>query len=59
MTIWTPNELGVGKPLIGSNHMHSMVCREGDETSMLVECNSEWLLGATIERRDVMAFVSE
>jgi len=39
MTIWTPCER-VGKPLIGSNHMHSMACREGDETSMLVECNS-------------------
>jgi len=59
MTIWSPNELGVGKPLIGSNHMHSMACREGDETSMLVECNSIWPLGATIEGRDVMAFVSE
>ena len=59
MTIWTPNELGVGKPLIGSNHMHSIACREGDETSMLVECNSEWGLEGTIEGRDVMAFVSE
>jgi len=49
MTIWSPNELGVGKPLIGSNHMHSMVCREGDETSMLVERNSTWFLVATIE----------
>ena len=48
MTIWTPNELG-GKPSIGSNHMHSMACREGDETSMLVECNSEWLLETTME----------
>jgi len=37
MEIWLPNELGVGKPLIGSNHMHLMVYREGDETSMLVE----------------------
>jgi len=59
MEIWTPNELGVGKPLIGSNHMHSIACREGDEASMLVECNCDWLLGATIEGRDVMAFVSE
>jgi len=59
MTIWTPNELGVGKPLIGSNHMHSMACREGDETSMLVECNFTWPLDAAIEGRDVMAFVSE
>ena len=60
MTIWTPNELGVGKPLIGSNHMHSIACREGDETSMLVECNGIWRLPeATIEGRDVMAFVSE
>jgi len=49
MAIHAPRER-VGKPLIGSNHMHSMVCREGDETSMLVECNSEWILGATIER---------
>jgi len=59
MEMWTPNELGVGKPLIGSNHMHSMACREGDETSVLVECNCRWLLGTTIEGRDVMAFVSE
>jgi len=58
MTIWAPCER-VGKPLIGSNHMHSIACREGDETSMLVECNCRWLLGATIEGRDVMAFVSE
>jgi len=58
MTIWTPCER-VGKPLIGSNHMHSMACREGDETSMLVERDSEWIFGATIEGRDVMAFVSE
>ena len=48
MEIWTPCER-VGKPLIGSNHMHSMVCREGDETSMLVERDSTWTLGATIE----------
>jgi len=59
MEIWSPNELGVGKPLIGSNHMHSIVCREGDETSMLVERNSIWPLATTIEGRDVMAFVSE
>jgi len=58
MEIWTPCER-VGKPLIGSNHMHPMTRREGDVTSMLVECNSVWLLGAAIERRDVMAFVSE
>jgi len=58
MTIHAPCER-VGEPLIGSNHMHSMACREGDETSMLVECNCDWLLDATIERRDVMAFVSE
>jgi len=58
MTIWTPCER-VGKPLIGSNHMHSIACREGDETSMLVERNSIWPLEATIEGRDVMAFVSE
>jgi len=56
--IWPPYER-VGKPLIGSNHMHSMACREGDETSMLVECNRRWILATTIERRDVMAFVSE
>jgi len=49
MTIWSPSELGIGKPLIGSNHMHSMACREGDETSMLVECDSTWRLGVTIE----------
>jgi len=58
MTIWTPCER-VGKPLIGSNHMHLAFSREGDETSMLVECNSIRLLAATIEGRDVMAFVSE
>ena len=58
MTIHAPNER-VGKPLIGSNHMHSIACREGDETSMLVECNCIWPLDAAIERRDVMAFVSE
>jgi len=57
MSIRSPCER-VGKPLIGSNHMHSIACREGDETSMLVECNTEWL-SATIERRDVMAFGSE
>jgi len=49
MTIWPPYER-VGKPLIGSNHMHSMACREADETSMLVERNGRWLLAATIER---------
>jgi len=49
MTIWMPCER-VGKPLIGSNHMHSIARREGDETSMLVECNCEWPLGTTIER---------
>jgi len=54
-----PCEFGVGKPLIGSNHMRSIVCREGDETSMLVERDSIWLLATTIEGRDVMAFVSE
>ena len=59
MAIHTPCELGVGEPLIGSNHMHSMACREGDETSMLVERNCRWLLAAAIERRDVMAFGSE
>jgi len=58
MTIWTPCER-VGKPLIGSNHMHLTACREGDETSILVECNGPWLGDAAIERRDVMAFVSE
>ena len=36
MAIWTPCER-VGKPLIGSNHMRSSDCREGDEASMLVE----------------------
>ena len=59
MTIWSPNELGVGKPLIGSNHMHSIACREGDETSMLVERDCPCALDAAIEGRDVMAFVSE
>ena len=59
MEMWTPDELGVGKPLIGSNHMHSSACREGDETSMLVECNSTRILGTTIEGRDVMTFGSE
>ena len=49
MTIHAPCER-VGKPLIGSNHMHSIACREGDETSMLVECNGPWILSATIER---------
>jgi len=58
MEIWSPCER-VGKPLIGSNHMHSAACREGDETSMLVERNCPWVLAATIEGRDVMAFVSE
>jgi len=38
--------------------MHLMACREGDETSMLVERNCRWLT-ATLERRDVMAIVSE
>ena len=41
MSIRSPCER-VGKPLVGSNHIHSMVCREGDETSMLVECLSSW-----------------
>ena len=58
MTIWTPSER-VGKPLIGSNHMHLMASREGDETSMLVERNIVRLLAAAIEGRDVMALVSE
>jgi len=58
MKIWPPYER-VGKPLIGSNHMHSMACREGDETSMLVECNRRWILATTLEGRDVIAFVSE
>jgi len=30
MTIWMPCKR-VGKPLIGSNHMHSMASREGDD----------------------------
>jgi len=58
METWTPGER-VGKPLIGSNYMHSIICREGDETSMLVERNSIWPVATTIERRDVMAFVIE
>jgi len=38
MAIHAPRER-VGKPLIGSNHMSLIACREGDETSMLVERN--------------------
>jgi len=49
MEIWSPNKLGVGKPLIGSNHTNSIACREGDETSMLVERNCPWILDATVE----------
>jgi len=49
MTIWSPCER-ISKPLIGSNHMHLMLRREGDETSMLVECNCQWLLAAATER---------
>ena len=58
MEIWSPRER-VWKPLIGSNHMHSMAYGEGDETSMLVERHSRRVLDAAIERRDVMALVSE
>jgi len=59
MSIRSPCER-VGKPLVGSNHMHLIVCRKCDETSMLVECNTIWLPEvAAIERRDVMAFGSE
>jgi len=59
MSIRSPCER-VGKPLIGSNHMHSIVGREGNETSMLVECNIVWMSDiAAIEGRDVMAFGSE
>ena len=59
MSIRSPCER-VGKPLIGSNHMHLIVGREGDETSMLVECNIERLSDiVAIERRDVMTFGSE
>ena len=59
MSIRSPCER-VGKPLIGSNHMHSIACREGDETSMLVECDIVWRSDiAAIEGRDVMAFGSE
>ena len=50
MTIWTPCVHGVGKPLIGSNHMHSMACREGDETSMLVECDCTRHLTTAVDR---------
>jgi len=50
MEIRSPCER-VRKPLIGSNHMHSIICREGDETSMLVERDSPWALQwAAIER---------
>jgi len=61
MDIWLPCER-VWQPLIGSNHMHLIVCREGDETSMLVERH---LIGGRVvtslahEERDVMAIVSE
>jgi len=58
MSIRSPCER-VGKPLIGSNHMHSIACREGDETSMLVERNIVLSEAAAIEGRDVMTFVSE
>jgi len=58
MSIWLPCER-VGKPLIGSNHMNSMGCGEGDETSMLVECNCPWLLALPMEGRDMMALVCE
>ena len=58
MKIRAPHER-VGKPLIGSNHMYVLARREGDETSMLVECNSTWALAVAIEGRDVMALVSE
>jgi len=59
MTIHVPCER-VGKPLIGSNHMHSMVCREADETSMLVECNRpRTSMATTTDSGDVIAFVSE
>ena len=58
MSIRSPCER-VGKPLIGSNHMHSMARREGDETSMLVERNCQTVLAARIEGRDGMAFRSE
>ena len=49
MDIWKPCER-VGKPLIGSNHMHLMACREGDETSMLVKRHSVWVIATAIER---------
>ena len=58
MKIRAPHER-VGQPLIGSNHMYVLAHREGDETSMLVECNSTWALAVAIEGRDVMALVSE
>jgi len=50
MTIRTPNDLGVGKPLIGSNHMNSIHHSKRDETSMLVECNIVRALFEAIER---------
>ena len=49
MTIWPPGER-VGKPLVGSNHMHLSATREGDETSMLVERKCVWIFVTTIER---------
>jgi len=50
MEIWSPNDLGVGKPSIGSNHMHSIHHSKRDETSILVECNIVRALFETIER---------
>jgi len=49
MEIWSPCER-VGKPLIGSNHMHTIACREGDETSMLVERHIFWANARAPER---------
>jgi len=49
MSIWLPCERA-WQPLIGSNQMHSIACREGDEISMLVECNIAWHLISTRER---------
>jgi len=43
MEIRSPCER-VGKPLIGSNHMHPIACRKGDETSVFFEGDVEWIL---------------
>ena len=59
MSIWSPIEC-VRKPLIGFNHMNLMACREGNETSMRVECNvSEVIKSHERKRWDVLALGRE